>query len=52
MEWKRNKWILGGVAALALISGNLLFRVAGIPLAKSLFTTLIYATSVFGFLYR
>jgi hypothetical protein len=51
MERKLNRWVLGGVVALAGVSGNLLFSLADIQMAKSLVTTLIYATSVFGFLY-
>jgi hypothetical protein len=51
MSRKFNVWVLGSLAALSLISSNLLFRFAGISMARSLSTTLIYATSVFGFLY-
>jgi hypothetical protein len=50
MQRKQNIWIFGGIVALALVCGNLLFNLADIQMAKSLVTTLIYATSVFGFL--
>jgi hypothetical protein len=51
MQRKLNRWIMGVLAALALVSGNLLFDLSGIRISTSIVTGLIYATSVFGFLY-
>jgi hypothetical protein len=51
MERKLNRWFMGAIAALALFRGNLLFDLSKFQIAKFLVTTIIYATSVFGFLY-
>jgi hypothetical protein len=51
MERKQNRWILGAIVGLALISATQLFSFAGLPLSRPLVNAVIFGASVFGLVY-